>query len=415
MTRLSLVVDPMAMHYRRWPRHCGHNAPQKPSPAMNAWQVQTDLETLRQLWESDGDVDKLAFNADFFKKYIKQKSATYQIALETGLATDVRNALKSQKQYERFAGFRRNVWEFGSGSIYEEYRQIGANMQFFKAAGRSLSEPDVIAALKGVSARFQKDYFDIELQTVEGAAIMARKWEAITASGKNLRYRTAGDSKVRADHRKLDGLVFPVDHPFWDKHYPPSDYGCRCDVEETNEDTYTGQVPNVPVNPALSGNPGKSGVVFTDKHSYLKLDGLRQEAFDSKSNLLTKFAPTLLQKKIRDEVKAFAKQELRGSHLLQIGDRSVSAFISRESINEFVQYDEVDNPLRLELIYDFKNLIKTAEYKGLGYVDKTKSNKKFVKNFHLFKINKHGQEFKLSVEEREDNKFRIYAITRFRE
>lgn len=38
-----------------------------------------------------------------------------------------------------------------------------------------------------------------------------------------------GPSKVhRAEHRAWEGLIFPVDDPFWDKHTPPCDYGCKC-------------------------------------------------------------------------------------------------------------------------------------------------------------------------------------------
>jgi hypothetical protein len=240
---------------------------------------------------------------------------------------------------------------------------------------------------------------------------MARKWETISASGKNLRYRTVGDSKVRADHRKLDGLVFPPDDPFWDKHYPPSDYGCRCDAEETNDSAYTGQVPKVAVNPALSGNPGKSGVVFTDKHSYINLDSLSPKAFDSKSNLLNKIAPMLLQKNIRNEVKKFAKEQLKGSYIIEIGNRKVSAFISRESINEFAQYDEADEPIRMELIYNLKEHLKKLEYRGTGYVEAEKADT--IREYHIFSFKQFDQEFKLSVEEFKDGQFRIYSITRF--
>lgn len=32
----------------------------------------------------------------------------------------------------------------------------------------------------------------------------------------------------RASHRALDGLILPADHPFWEKHTPPWEFGCNC-------------------------------------------------------------------------------------------------------------------------------------------------------------------------------------------
>lgn len=53
-----------------------------------------------------------------------------------------------------------------------------------------------------------------------------------------LQYRTMEDSKVRPGHAALDGVVLPADDPFWDDHYPPWDYGCRCLVIPLSRDDY---------------------------------------------------------------------------------------------------------------------------------------------------------------------------------
>lgn len=41
-------------------------------------------------------------------------------------------------------------------------------------------------------------------------------------------YQTMGDNRVRPAHAALEGLVLPASSPFWDTHFPPWDWGCRC-------------------------------------------------------------------------------------------------------------------------------------------------------------------------------------------
>ena len=43
-------------------------------------------------------------------------------------------------------------------------------------------------------------------------------------------YKSMGDGKVRATHRALHDTVLPAGDPFWSGHYPPWEWGCRCQV-----------------------------------------------------------------------------------------------------------------------------------------------------------------------------------------
>jgi SPP1 gp7 family putative phage head morphogenesis protein len=64
-------------------------------------------------------------------------------------------------------------------------------------------------------------------------AHMAGRWKQLQANKESrpfLQYRTAGDARVRPQHRQWNGLIFNIDNAFWQTHYPPNGWGCRCTV-----------------------------------------------------------------------------------------------------------------------------------------------------------------------------------------
>lgn len=43
-------------------------------------------------------------------------------------------------------------------------------------------------------------------------------------------YVAVGDERTRQSHLDLDGTTLPADSPFWNTHYPPNGFNCRCRV-----------------------------------------------------------------------------------------------------------------------------------------------------------------------------------------
>jgi len=67
----------------------------------------------------------------------------------------------------------------------------------------------------------------------------AGRWTQIQALKEKrpyLRYVCINDDKAREEHKAWHGLVLPVDHPFWDEHYPPNGWNCRCYVMQLTEE-----------------------------------------------------------------------------------------------------------------------------------------------------------------------------------
>ena len=75
-------------------------------------------------------------------------------------------------------------------------------------------------------------------QNNKNTARAAGRWqqqERLAHKRPYLLYLTAGDSRVREDHARWNYLLLPVDHPFWNTHYPPNGWNCRCKVVSVNE------------------------------------------------------------------------------------------------------------------------------------------------------------------------------------
>lgn len=59
----------------------------------------------------------------------------------------------------------------------------------------------------------------------------AGRWAQLKQAGYPLLvYRHGGSLDPRVEHLSWDGLILPVDHPFWLTHAPPNGWGCSCFV-----------------------------------------------------------------------------------------------------------------------------------------------------------------------------------------
>jgi len=63
------------------------------------------------------------------------------------------------------------------------------------------------------------------------AAYSAGAWAEIQATKDAfpyLEYLAVDDDRTRPSHAVLSGKIYPVDHEFWARNYPPNGFGCRC-------------------------------------------------------------------------------------------------------------------------------------------------------------------------------------------
>lgn len=51
-----------------------------------------------------------------------------------------------------------------------------------------------------------------------------------------LRYVAVRDGRTRPEHLAWDGVVLPADDPWWDSHFPPNGWNCRCTVQQLSDE-----------------------------------------------------------------------------------------------------------------------------------------------------------------------------------
>ncbi len=75
-------------------------------------------------------------------------------------------------------------------------------------------------------------------QTNLRMSYMAGKWQRMMRLVERrpwLRYVAVLDERVRRSHRSWHGTILRWDDVWWEKHYPPNDFGCRCDVQQLSD------------------------------------------------------------------------------------------------------------------------------------------------------------------------------------
>lgn len=98
-----------------------------------------------------------------------------------------------------------------------------------------------------VFTKFDSARLKLIYDTNTRQAYAAGLWERIERNKKThpyVRYITQSDERVRASHRAWNGVTLPVDDAFWQTHWPPNGWRCRCRVTSMNQREYDkGQTP----------------------------------------------------------------------------------------------------------------------------------------------------------------------------
>ncbi|AJA67331.1 phage putative head morphogenesis protein, SPP1 gp7 family [Myroides sp. A21] len=166
---------------------------------------------------------------------------------------------------------KKNIYSFSCAKTYTQLEAI--NKLLVTADGRLRTYQEFREGVRALNRQFNENYLRTEYNTARSAAQMAQKWQGFLEAQDlfpNLEFRTVGDDRVRPEHILLDGIIQPIESPFWKDHFPPLDWSCRCDVMNTAADPTPVNYDKLPkVN--FKGNVAIDEEIFTKKATYFKL------------------------------------------------------------------------------------------------------------------------------------------------
>nr|DAE44695.1 MAG TPA: minor capsid component [Caudoviricetes sp.] len=127
---------------------------------------------------------------------------------------------------------------------------------------------------ESVISTYNNHWLRTEYDTAVLRARYAADWKRFSRNADilpNLKWMptTSADPDVFHMEYWRIGLTLPKTHPFWKNHHPHDRWGCKCDLEET-DDPVTGIIPEVDYKPSpgLENNPGLEPELFSHTHPY---------------------------------------------------------------------------------------------------------------------------------------------------
>lgn len=160
-------------------------------------------------------------------------AADLQKALFTGfgntIKTKIKAALEQGPAFELLEELNRNIYVFSAAKTFQQVKDMQKFIVGADGFIRSYSQfaDDVAPIYEAYNLNWQKTEFDTAVRQAKSGAreLQIRSEKDIFPLAK---YSAVMDDRTTPEHAAWDGIVLPVDHPWWDAHTPPNRYNCRC-------------------------------------------------------------------------------------------------------------------------------------------------------------------------------------------
>ena len=238
------------------------------------------LDVIKRIYEDEGDIKQI--DDDLI-------NITYN-ELTRGIAKAIPLNIKNKSLWELGASLRANAGIFSVFKSYEQQYLLGKLLLDDK--GNPIPFNSFKKRVKPVLDAYNNRYLATEHLTAVRAANTAKNWHDYQKNKKrfpNLKYIESTAAFPRDDHKKLWGIIRPINDPFWKTHYPPNDWNCQCSVQNTDERAKPIRLSKEELDKMVGaegivGNAGIDKAIFTNKVSYVKNRTMKEKQFIKKEH-----------------------------------------------------------------------------------------------------------------------------------
>ena len=241
-------------------------------------QTTTELslsDLFSELWKAAQKMHELQEQFFMFydaKREMERLARLTSEALMEAVSEGIGSIEDNQPRAEMLENLRQNVYVFSQFKTYQLLRQAthlvttkDGKLKPFSEFRKDIEKLDTLYNVNYLRAEYNHS-----VGSSQQAAIWADAWENRELF--DLQFDATNDQRTRPEHAALEGIVRPVDDPFWNIYYPPLGWNCRCTVRTivkgdkklSNVAGKDGsELPEM-----FRSNVGKQGVVFPEKHPY---------------------------------------------------------------------------------------------------------------------------------------------------
>lgn len=228
------------------------------------------MDSLYDLWD---EVERAALSiysggsVTYDPALLQATRAEIQERVVKGFGRDFPDIAYDSPDFDMLRNLTKNVYHFSAAKNYQQLK----DMTLLLMDGDHLrSESEYLKAIETLNVKYNRDWLFTERNAAIAGGQMAGQWVRFPKDA-ILRYVTVGDQRVRGSHRTMDRVRKPKKDSFWNTHYPPNGWNCRCDVvEETSgyEPTAEVNTPYVEIPEMFRTNLAKDGLIFPKEHPY---------------------------------------------------------------------------------------------------------------------------------------------------